>query len=83
VREPGILESFNMDAADAEALIMRARVAMGWVEAPEPEPEAAVEYSEMEAVFGHAPEQAPAEAAAEEPAADEAEAPAAQEDPEA
>jgi N utilization substance protein A len=83
VREPGILESFNMDAADAEALIMRARVAMGWVEAPEPEPEAEVEYSEMEAVFGHAPEQAPAEAAAEEPAADEAEAPAAEEDPEA
>jgi N utilization substance protein A len=80
VREPGILESFNMDAADAEALIMRARVAMGWVEAPEPEPEAEVEYNEMEAVFGHAPEQAPAEAAAEEPAA---ETPAADEEPEA
>jgi N utilization substance protein A len=83
VREPGILESFNLDPAEAEALIMRARVAMGWVEAPEPEPEAEVEYSEMEAVFGHGPEQAPAEAAAEEPVADEAEAPAAQEDPEA
>jgi N utilization substance protein A len=40
VREPGILESFNLDPADAELLIMRARVAMGWVEAPpEPEPE--------------------------------------------
>ena len=38
VREPGILESFNMDPAEAEALIMRARIAMGWVEAPEPEP---------------------------------------------
>ncbi len=38
VREPGILESFNLDPADAELLIMRARVAMGWVEAP-PEPE--------------------------------------------
>jgi len=39
VREPGILESFSLDPADAEALIMRARVAMGWIEAPEPEPE--------------------------------------------
>ncbi len=38
VREPGILEAFNLDPADAEALIMRARVAMGWIEAP-PEPE--------------------------------------------
>jgi len=39
VREPGILESFNLDPAEAEALIMRARIVMGWVEAPEPEPE--------------------------------------------
>jgi N utilization substance protein A len=40
VREPGILEAFGLEPADAEALIMRARVAMGWVEAPpEPEPE--------------------------------------------
>ncbi len=38
VREPGILESFNLSPDDAEALIMRARVVMGWVEAP-PEPE--------------------------------------------
>ncbi len=60
VREPGILESFNMDAGDAEALIMRARVAMGWVEAPEPEPEAEVEYSEVDAVFGSAPSAAAA-----------------------
>ncbi|WP_309090675.1 transcription termination factor NusA [Phenylobacterium sp.] len=42
VREPGILESFGLDAQDAELLIMRARIAMGWVEAPE-EPEAAEE----------------------------------------
>ncbi|HEV2532436.1 transcription termination factor NusA [Phenylobacterium sp.] len=42
VRETGVLESFNLDPADAELLIMRARVAMGWVEAePEPEPEEA------------------------------------------
>src|SRR5882757_10072181 len=40
VREPGVLEAFGLEPADAEALIMRARVAMGWVEAPpEPEPE--------------------------------------------
>lgn len=43
VREPGILESFNLSPEDAEALIMRARVAMGWVEAP-PEPEYEPEY---------------------------------------
>ena len=77
VREPGILEAFNLDAADAEALIMRARVAMGWVEAP-PEPEAQevaqVELSEEEQVFGvrgaHAA--APVEAEAEPEAEDEA-----------
>src|SRR5579859_3262934 len=40
VRETGILEAFGLEPADAEALIMRARVAMGWIEAPpEPEPE--------------------------------------------
>ena len=38
VREPGVLEAFNLSPDDAEALIMRARVIMGWVEAP-PEPE--------------------------------------------
>ncbi len=42
VREPGILESFGLEPADAEALIMRARVAMGWIEAP-PEEEVAEE----------------------------------------
>jgi N utilization substance protein A len=51
VREPGYLEDFAMSAEDAEALIMRARVVMGWIEA-EPDPE--VE------------EEAPAEAALEE-----------------
>ena len=34
VRETGILEAFGLEPADAEALIMRARVVMGWVEAP-------------------------------------------------
>jgi N utilization substance protein A len=49
------LDSFNMTPEDAERLIMRARVAAGWIEAgPEPEapePEAAP-YDEAAAVFG-------------------------------
>jgi N utilization substance protein A len=55
VREPGILDRFNMSPEDAERLIMRARVAAGWIEA-EPEPEAAepepAPYDEAAAVFG-------------------------------
>ncbi len=54
IREPGILDSFNMTPEDAERLIMRARVAVGWIEA-EPEPEMEVEaepYDEAAAVFG-------------------------------
>jgi N utilization substance protein A len=48
VRQPGALEAFALSPEDAEALIMRARVVMGWVEAPpepeyEPEPEAEAE----------------------------------------
>ena len=31
VREPGILEEFNLSAEDAEMMIMRARVAAGWI----------------------------------------------------
>ncbi|MET0271657.1 MAG: transcription termination factor NusA, partial [Phenylobacterium sp.] len=59
VREAGILESFALDPADAELLIMRARVAMGWVEAPpepEPEPEAEAEEGVLDAsdVFAQA-----------------------------
>jgi N utilization substance protein A len=42
VRIPGALESFTLTPDAAEALIMRARVAMGWIEA-DPEPEAAPE----------------------------------------
>src|ERR1700744_6013027 len=34
VRQPGALESFNLSPDDAEALIMRARVVMGWIQAP-------------------------------------------------
>jgi N utilization substance protein A len=50
VREKGALETFNLTPEAAEALIMNARIAMGWVEAPEPEPE--VEALEEEAVEG-------------------------------
>ncbi|WP_184714879.1 transcription termination factor NusA [Caulobacter sp.] len=64
VREPGILESFNLSPEDAEALIMRARIIMGWVEAP-PEPE----YEEVEA-----------EGEAEEPASEDASAAAPEEE---
>jgi N utilization substance protein A len=42
-----------MSPEDAEALIMRARVVMGWIEAPpepEAEPEAEAEEAEVEAV---------------------------------
>jgi N utilization substance protein A len=39
VREAGILENFGLEPQDAELLIMRARVAMGWIEAPPEEPE--------------------------------------------
>jgi N utilization substance protein A len=54
VREPGILETFELSPDDAERLIMRARVAAGWIEAP-PEVEEEVvepEYDEAAAVFG-------------------------------
>src|SRR5215469_12559133 len=39
VREPGILDDYNLSPEDAEAMIMRARVAAGWIE-PEAEIEA-------------------------------------------
>jgi transcription termination/antitermination protein NusA len=58
VREPGILESFSLSPEDAEALIMRARVAAGWIE-PEAIPEAEEEEApepeldEAAQVFGH------------------------------
>jgi N utilization substance protein A len=55
VRETGILEAFGLEPADAEALIMRARVAMGWIEAPpEPEPEPEEEALEDSEVFAEA-----------------------------
>jgi len=60
VREAGILESYNLEPADAELLIMRARVVMGWVEAP-PEPEPVEE--EFEAVEEDVAAEAPSDEA--------------------
>ena len=78
VREAGILESFGLEPADAEALIVRARVAMGWIEAPpEPEPDLedlAPELTEEEMVFGRAGAASPAAAEAEAEGEAEAEA---------
>jgi N utilization substance protein A len=42
VREAGILESFNLSPEAAEDLIMRARIVMGWIDAPVVEPEPAL-----------------------------------------
>jgi len=61
VREPGVLESFALTPEAAEALIMRARVTMGWIE-PEPEPEVEEmvdgEFAEDEASLAEAGESA-------------------------
>jgi N utilization substance protein A len=35
VREPGVLESFQLTQEQADDLVMRARVAAGWIDAPE------------------------------------------------
>jgi transcription termination/antitermination protein NusA len=42
-----VLETFSLSPDDAEALIMRARIAMGWVE-PEPEPEPELQETEFD-----------------------------------
>ncbi|WP_158916244.1 transcription termination factor NusA [Caulobacter sp. S45] len=49
VRTPGALEEFAMSQEDAERLILRARVAAGWIEADEPEAEPAEEAAEVAA----------------------------------
>jgi N utilization substance protein A len=48
VRVPGVLERFQLSVEDAEMLILRARVAAGWIDASElePEPEPAPEGEE-------------------------------------
>jgi N utilization substance protein A len=79
VREAGMLESFGLEPADAEGLIVRARVAMGWIEAPpEPEPDLedlAAELTEEEMVFGRAGAASPAPVEAETEAPADVEAP--------
>jgi N utilization substance protein A len=60
VRVAGALESFNLSTEEAEALILRARVAAGWIEAADLEPPTEAEETgeAEEALF----EQEPAEA---------------------
>jgi N utilization substance protein A len=53
VREKGILETFNLSPEAAEALIMSARIVMGWVE-PVVEEEALVEDEAVEGEFAEA-----------------------------
>ena len=48
-RMPGFLEGFGLSADEADDLIMRARLAAGWIDAlPEPEPEEGEEGEEAE-----------------------------------
>jgi N utilization substance protein A len=69
---PGALEAFNLQPHDAEMLVLRARVAAGWIseeDLPQPEPEPEYEDDGGEdtaqgyhlsaadaAVFGNAPQ---------------------------
>jgi len=39
VREPGLLEGFDLTPETADALILEARIAAGWIEPPEPSEE--------------------------------------------
>jgi N utilization substance protein A len=55
VRVPGALESFSLSLQDAEALILNARIALGWIEAPvqeEAEEEVEAEGGEYDAEEG-------------------------------
>ncbi len=62
VREAGILDDYSLSPEDAEGLIMRARVAVGWIE---PEADIEEELAEEDAALGEA--EAAIEAAAEAP----------------
>jgi N utilization substance protein A len=73
-REAGILDSFNLSPEDAEALIMRARVVMGWVEAP-PEPEYVEDEVEYADEAGEVSDEIDQDAEAAEPAEDASEEP--------
>jgi len=43
VREPGVLEEYQLSQEQADALVLNARIAAGWIEAPPEEPEAETE----------------------------------------
>jgi N utilization substance protein A len=60
-RVPGVLESFNLAPADAEMLILRARVAAGWIDASELEPPVEEGEGEFEGEAVEAAEAAQAE----------------------
>ena len=53
VRVPGVLETFNLSVEDAEMLILRARVAAGWIDASEL-PQEEPEYEEGQEEEGYA-----------------------------
>ena len=64
VRVPGALESFGLSVEQAEMLILRARVAAGWIDAsdlPQPAPQEEYEHelTEEEQVFGVRGEERP------------------------
>jgi N utilization substance protein A len=63
VREAGILDDYNLSPEDAEALIMRARVAAGWIE---PEADIEEELNEEDSALGEADEAVEASIAAQE-----------------
>jgi N utilization substance protein A len=49
VRNPGALETFNLSVEDAEAIILRARVAAGWIDAADIAPPVIEDAAEPEA----------------------------------
>jgi N utilization substance protein A len=49
VRVPGALESFSLSVEEAESLILRARVAAGWIDAADLEPPVEEDAEETEA----------------------------------
>jgi len=52
VREPGMLEAFELTQEQADGLVLNARIAAGWIEAPpEPEPTESEAQDELSSVF--------------------------------
>jgi N utilization substance protein A len=50
VREPGVLEDFQLTQEQADALVLNARIAAGWIEAPPEEEEAPAEEGDADDV---------------------------------